>query len=144
MAYDWGNDKIVQTLSLADWESFSEVTDIANGDVSHFSVSSFFFSLGTYVALLTAVTSKQKVNVKCHDEGSMEQPTGHPGPKKPEDAAITFDQAKDAIGIIPFGEHTWQVTAEATMGEETSTIISVVATSPTDPTVRDTSNPAQQ
>jgi hypothetical protein len=181
-AYDWGNDTIVQELSLANWGSFSEVTDIADGDVSHFSVVSSLedtpghvnfnftvtrasqdenssankmkidFSLvdfpwvsnDTYVALLTTVESKQKVHVKYHDKESMD-PTGPAGPKKPEDVAITFDQAQDAVGVIPFGEYTWEVTAEATVGEETSTptTISVVATSPQTDLV-DTPNPAQQ
>jgi hypothetical protein len=62
MAYDWGNDTIVQTLSLADWESFFEVTDIANGDVSHFSVSSFFFSLGGHVDFNFTVSRASQQN----------------------------------------------------------------------------------
>ena len=38
--------------------------------------------------------------------------------------------AQDAVGAIPFGECTWEVTAETTaMGEETSTVLDVVATS---------------
>ena len=186
MAYDWSNDTIVQELSLDNWGSFSEVTDVADGNVSHFSVVSSFEDTGhvnfnftvtrasqdensaankmkidfslvdfpwvrndTYVALLTTVESKQKVRVKYHadkaseDKESME-PKGRAGPKKPEDVAITFDQAPDAVGIIPFGEYTWEVTAEATaMGADTSTVVDVVATSPsTDPV--DTPNPAQQ
>jgi hypothetical protein len=176
-AYDWSNDTTVQTLSLADWESFSEVTDTADGDVSHFSVSSldgyanFNFTISrasedenmaankmkidfslvnfpwasddTYVALLTTVDSRQKLDVKYHDhEKEAMESEGPPGPKKPEDVAITFDEAQDAAGVTPFGEYTWEVTAEATTAaDDTSTTISVVATSPTE---LDTANPAQQ
>lgn len=179
-AYDWGNDTIVQKLLLETWESFSEVTEIADGDVSQFSVSSpdgyasFNFTVSranedenmsankmkidfslvdfpwvsddTYVAVLTSVESKQMLDVKYHDKEPMEL-ADHPGPKKPKDVAITFDEAQDTVGVIPFGEYTWEVTAEATMGEEASTptAISVVATSPTDPTSLDPPpKPAQQ
>jgi hypothetical protein len=83
----------------------------------------------TYVALLSTVESKQKqIAVEYMDEEDdmlLEEDAG-PGKKskKAKDVIITFDQAQDVVGIIPFGAYTWEETAEAippTTPNETTT-----------------------
>jgi hypothetical protein len=172
-AYNWDSDVIVQTLSLDGWESFSEVTDDSDGILSYFAASSldghitFNFTVSradqgeqvtankmkidfslvdfpwestdTYVALMSTVESKKKVDVEYADLEMGDGPA-----KKAKDVIITFDQAQDTVGIIPFGEYTWEETAEAIepASDETTTAlqrsgvgvpatIRVVATSPT-------------
>jgi hypothetical protein len=181
-AYDWDTDIIVQTVSLNNWESFSEVTDAADGVMSYFSASSldghvtFKFTVSradqgekvtankmkidfslvdfpwvgndTHVALLSTVESKQKVDVEDADD-EMEDGGLARKAKKAKDVIISFDEAQDTVGIIPFGEYTWDESAEviepAASANETTTetqrsgvdvagvptTISVVATSPT-------------
>ena len=172
-AYDWDSDVIVQTLLLNRWESFSEVTDDSDGVLSYFAASSldghitFNFTVSradqgervtankmkidfslvdfpwdstdTYVALMSTVESKKKVDVESVDREMDDGPA-----KKAKDVIITFDQAQDTVGVIPFGEYTWEETAEAiepTSNETTTALqrsgvgvpatIRVVATSPT-------------
>jgi hypothetical protein len=142
-AYDWDDNNIVQTLLLSDWELFSEITDSSDGVQSQFAVSSldghvtFNFTVSradqedkdvtankmtidfslvdfpwmyndTYVALLSTVESKKKVDIEYDNDEMVDGPA-----KKAKDVIISFDQAQDASGIIPFGEYTWQETAEA-------------------------------
>jgi hypothetical protein len=180
-AYDWDTDVIVQTLSLNDWEHFSEVTDAADGVLSYFAASSldghvtFNFTVSradqgekvtankmkidfrlvdfpwvgndTYVALLSTVESKKKVDVEYADD-EMEDGLAKKA-KKAKDVIISFGEAQDVVGVIPFGEYTWEETAEviepAASSNETitetqrsagvdagvPTSIRVVATSPT-------------
>jgi hypothetical protein len=181
-AYDWGDsDIIIQTVSLSDWESFSQVTDNADGIVSHFSVSSmdghvnFNFTVSradqgeqvtankmkidfrlvdfpwmendTYVALLSSVESTREVDVDFDDDIDEETSAALPASRTARDVIISFQEAQDAIGIVPFGEYTWEETAEVIeppVSNETTAIqrsgieqagipttISVVATSPT-------------
>jgi hypothetical protein len=178
-AYDWGiSDTVIQTFSLSDWESFSEVRDDADGIVSYFSVSSMdghvsfnftvsradqgervtankmkidfrlvdfpWMSADTYVALLSTVESKRQVQVDYDDEMDEMSP---PASRTARDVIISFKEAQDVIGVTPFGEYTWEQTAEViapVVSNETTAIqrlgieqvgiptsISVVATSPT-------------
>jgi hypothetical protein len=183
-AYDWDTDIIVQTLSLNNWERFSEVTDDADGVLSRFAASSLDghvtfnftvsradqgekvtankmkidFSLAdfpwvgndTHVALLSTVESKRKVAVEYADDETEDGLARRlKKAKKAKDVIISFDEAQDTVGIIPFGEYTWDETAEvivpAASSNETTTetqrsgvdvagvptTISVVATTPT-------------
>ncbi len=177
-AYDWDSDDIIQTVSLSDWETFSDVMDDAAGVVSYFSVSSpdghvnFNFAVSradqgeqitankmkidfrlvdfpwlhndTYVALLSTVESKREVQVDYDDEIDEMSP---PASRTARDVIISFKEAQDVIGVTPFGEYTWEQTAEViapVVSNETTAIqrlgieqvgiptsISVVATSPT-------------
>jgi hypothetical protein len=179
-AYDWDTDEVIQAVSLSDWESFSEVTNNADGIVSYFSVSSldghvtFNFTVSradqgqrvtankmqidfrlvdfpwlrddTYVALLSTVESKREVDVDYNDDVDE---MSLPASRTAKDVIINFEEAQNAVGVIPFGEYTWEQTAQviervSTSNETTAiqrsgigqvddipTTISVVATSPT-------------
>jgi hypothetical protein len=178
-SYDWDKDVIIQTVFLSNWESFSEVTDEADGIVSRFSVASmdghvnFNFIVSradkgdndmtankmkidfrlvdfpwmhndTYVALFSTVESTRKVDVEYDDD--IDETSPPPASRIARDVMISFEEAQDAVGVIPFGEYTWEQTAEVieTFSNETTAIqrsdieqvgipttISVVATSPT-------------
>jgi hypothetical protein len=97
----------------------------------------------THVALMSTVESKKKVDVE-HEDVDLEMDDPRPA-KRAKDVIITFDEAQDAAGIIPFGEYTWEETAEAIepasnetttalqrseAGVPAATAIRVVATSP--------------
>jgi hypothetical protein len=98
----------------------------------------------TYVALLSTVESTREVDVDYDDDIDEMSPT--PASRTARDVIISFEEAQDAVGVIPFGEYTWEQTAEVveTFSNETTSIqrsgieqvgipttISVVATSPT-------------
>jgi hypothetical protein len=102
----------------------------------------------TYVALLSTVESKKQIEVESAEDDMVDGLARKA--KKAKDVIITFDQAQDTVGIIPFGEYTWEETAEVielasngTASNETTTdiqrsgdgvgvptTIRVVATSP--------------
>ena len=98
----------------------------------------------TYVALLSTVESTREVDVDYDDDVDEMSPT--PASRTALDVMISFEEAQGAVGVIPFGEYTWEQTAEVVepFSNETTTIqrsgieqvgipttISVVATSPT-------------
>jgi hypothetical protein len=121
-------------------------TVTANKMKIDFSLVDFpWVSNNTYVALLSTVESKKKVDVEDADDALLRLDGEQDGPakkaKKAKDVIIDFDQAQDTVGIIPFGEYTWLETAEVLelASNETTTdiqrsgeptTISVVATSP--------------
>jgi hypothetical protein len=161
-AFHWEQDTIVQEWSMEDWEDFTQVVD--DGNLSTFSVSTpdaiatFTFTIAratesdvitankmkidfelnnfpwasedTYVALICTVESQKTVEVEFED-GTDSQKT--------KDVKISFGDASNAIGFVPFGEYTWQETAEVMdaakdTNSTTSPIsetIAVIATSPT-------------
>jgi hypothetical protein len=164
-AFHWEQDTIVQEWSMDDWEDFTQVVD--DGNLSTFSVSTpdaiatFTFTIArattsevitankmkidfelnnfpwasddTYVALICTVESQKEVEVEYED--GMES-------EKTKDVKISFEDASNAIGFVPFGEYTWQETAEVMeAAKETnsgtnsttspmSETIAVIATSP--------------
>ena len=99
----------------------------------------------TYVALLSTVESTREIDVDYDDDIDEMSPT--PLSRTAMDVIISFEEAQDAVGVIPFGEYTWEQTAEVLVepvSNETTAIqrsgieqvgipttISVVATSPT-------------
>jgi hypothetical protein len=164
-AFHWEQDTIVQEWSMEDWEDFTQVVD--DGNLSTFSVSTpdaiatFTFTIAratendvitankmkidfelnnfpwasedTYVALICTVESQKEVEVE-YEDGADSQKT--------KDVKISFEDASNAIGFVPFGEYTWQETAEVTdaakdtnSGTNSTTslmseTIAVIATSP--------------
>jgi hypothetical protein len=148
-AYEWGVDNIVKTVPLAtSWNDFTTVS--SNGDLLTFSVTSsagnvtFAFTISqasageqvnansikidfrltdfdwerddSYVALLCSVESSREVEVEYEDETK----------EKLQDVVISFAEAVDTVGVVPFGEFTWVNFAQVSNTDET---IDVLATS---------------
>jgi hypothetical protein len=97
----------------------------------------------TYVALICNVESKTKVEIEYDEEIDDVEALPTPGgktSKKTKDVRISFQDAIDGTGIIPFGEYTWDDSAMVIDPNATDTtaaenvVISVVATSPLDST----------
>jgi hypothetical protein len=158
-AFRWEQDIIVQEWFMEDWEEFTQVEDVEN--ISSFSVSTpdaiaaFMFSIhratesdvisankmkidfelnnfpwdsdDTYVALICTVESLKEVQIEYEDEAGTDS-------KKTKDVKISFEDVSNAIGFAPFGEYTWQETAEVMDANSTtssmSETIAVIATSP--------------
>jgi hypothetical protein len=134
-AFHWEQDTIVQEWPMEDWEDFTQVVD--DGNRSTFSVSTpdaiatFTFTISratetdvitankmkidfelnnfpwafddTYVALMCTVQSQRKVEVEFEDGTDSENT---------KDVKISFEDATNALGFVPFGAYTWQETAE--------------------------------
>lgn len=95
----------------------------------------------SYVALICSVESKKKVEVDFEDleqddVSAIESGKQGKGHKKAKDVRISFEDAVDGIGFVPFGEYTWADNAVVIDPNATSTssdaTIEVVATSPSD------------
>jgi hypothetical protein len=177
-AYDWEADLIVSEILLTDLGGFSEVVT-TDDDTYTFSIATtdgvamFTFTISqgganealtankmkidfeligypwirtdTYVALLSTVESEKEIEIEYEDDSK----------KYSEDVLISFGEAIEGTGIVPFGEYTWvkdaQVLGINALGNETSgnqtiglmqgvaedtVTIQVVATTPSDGTDR--------
>ena len=146
-AYDWDNDIEVQSLDLSEWNDFSTVMSDEEGVVSHFNTSTidgivaFKFTVSratmggkasansmkidvnitdfpwmredTYLALMSSVKSKLKVYMD-YDETALAEGRRD---KQTQEVQVSFEQATGDIGFVPFGEYTWEDTAEATSAQ---------------------------
>lgn len=163
-AYDWQEDTVVKTLYLLEWNDFSPVQ--TNGVVSHFSVSTlkgiatFNFTISqanhdehvtankmkidfllndlswkerddTYVALMSKVESERDVELDYEDGDHSSESV------MPRNAVISFQQASNAMDAVPFGEFSWETTAQAksssvngtvTVAAETERVVDVAST----------------
>jgi len=172
-AYDWEADTVVKTLYLLEWNEFSEVTTDESGVVSHFSVSTlqgvatFDFTISradydehitannikidfllndlswkerddTYVALISKVESQREVELEHDGDHAVES-------VMPKNAVVSFQEVTSVMGAVPFGEFTWEESAQAKSeavngtvtvateverAAELTSTIQVVATSP--------------
>jgi hypothetical protein len=136
--YDFENDEVLQTLSLKELGAFSSVVDDEDGSASHFSVATpdgiagFTFTINrasegdaitanqmkidflleqfpwirddTHVALISSVETEREMEVEYDDDDDDE----------PRDVVIDFADVLDGstFEFVPFGEYTWQHTAQ--------------------------------
>ena len=150
---DWGEisdivedaDGIVSTFTVTTTDNVASFTfSISRAAVGEaisankmkidFELMSFAWSQSdTYVALLSDIETKRKIEVE-YDDDSSEDATGRSSgssTKKTEDVLINFEDALDATGIVPFWEYTWAETAVAIDNTTaTNTTIQVIGTSP--------------
>uniref|UniRef100_A0A7R9ZLI9 Uncharacterized protein n=1 Tax=Craspedostauros australis TaxID=1486917 RepID=A0A7R9ZLI9_9STRA len=156
MAFDWAADTIVKTTQLDMWGEFSDVMtegdistfSISSTETATATVAKFDFTISradrqnitankmkidfdldsyvwaandTYVALICSVTSERKIEVEEKDD------SGSKGPKQTTKVEITFDDAIETVGFVPFGEYTWADTAQVIEGNSTSNNTNVTA-----------------
>ena len=153
------NDEELTVIELRDWDRFSEIETSDDGVVSHFFLKStngmieFKFTISradegaavtankmkidfrltgfpwtredSDVALFCSVESKKKVEVEREDVDPTRK-------GKAKDVMISFNEALEGSGIVPFGSYTWATAAEVTsLGNSTNTTTGDVAVSST-------------
>jgi hypothetical protein len=134
--YEWGVDEVVAEWPMDTWDTLSDLETV--GDSLTFSasdgVATFSFTISqtdsvdlttnkmkidfllenypwdesgdTFVALVSHIETERKTKI---DRGK-----GKGNKDEVSEVLIDFEEAVDTIGFVPFGDYSWETTAEAT------------------------------
>lgn len=132
--YEWGVDQVVAEWKMDTWDNLSALA--TDGNLLTFSasdgVATFTFTIAqsdsmdlttnkmkidfllenypwdasgdTFVALISHIETERKTKIDGED-----------GSDSVSEVLIDFQEAVDTAGFIPFGDYTWETTAEATV-----------------------------
>ena len=133
--YEWDIDEVVAEWPLNNWDPLSDIQTTADNRTTFSATSemvTFTFTISqtdsddlttnkmkidfllenypwdssgnTYVALISRIETEREIETDTND-----------GEDQVSDVLISFKDAVDTIGFVPFGEYSWATTAEATV-----------------------------